>query len=271
MENVDNPPTEKEMNALRERIQHKYRTYHLFDRDRFPLFEYNTNRANYEPLRESFEEEFYEMRGMDRAKSNIHIPSTNTLARLFSENTYVPSWKIRNTCWSYAEGSAKQADVDNPVIVEQPETIRVWRGRAIRLAGLVFVVAVSCLVAVNWLRSSSPASGLLITRPSHDRTVPRELLATGEVTNAETVWLVVHPIGSVKYWVQPPINVQEDNTWRGGIYIGSDDKGDIGVRSQIRAFVNPAKTLHEGDVLHAWPEAELSTGITEVIRGNKKE
>lgn len=96
MEKLDNPPTPKEMKALRESIKNKYKAYHRLDRDRFPEFEYNTNRANYESLRESFEEEFFVVRGFDTADRHIHIPDTNTLALLFCDEYYLPGKKILN-------------------------------------------------------------------------------------------------------------------------------------------------------------------------------
>ena len=53
--------TENARKTLREGIQNRYNEFHLKDKVTYPDFEYNTNRANYKPLRESFEEDFLVM------------------------------------------------------------------------------------------------------------------------------------------------------------------------------------------------------------------
>ena len=273
MENFDNQVAETDMKTLRGGIKRKYEAYHALDRDRFPEIEYNTNRANYEPLRESFEEEFYGVRGMDRVKSSIHIPSTNTLALIFCDDNYVPGKKILNTCRSYAEGKSKFAVNENSQITIPAEATVPVGTSGKRWAGLIllilFLTGVTIFITTNAnvFRTQSSAADLVMQHPVQGKIVPREILASGKVNNASTVWLVIRAVGGVRYWVQPPIMVEEDGTWRGPIYIGSDDKGDIGVTSQIRAFVNPVDKLKEGDILHAWPEAELSTKAIEVTRG----
>ncbi|WP_461053763.1 hypothetical protein [Spirosoma arcticum] len=268
-----------EMNTLQEGIKNKYRQYHLTDPMQFPDLEYNTNRANYEPLRASFENEFYVVRGIDRINLNIHIPSTNTLSLIFTDDSYVPSKKIFNTCRSYAESKEKVA-VNGAVPATNPLEARPSLvARRIVLAGFMLMTGLIGYAAVQYLRSATsvsdiltkPASGLLIDRPTYNRIVPRELLTGGKVSGADTVWIVVRAVGSVRYWVQPPIKVRDDSTWRGATYIGSEDKGDIGVKFQIRAFVNPANVLKDGDVLHSWPEAELSTKAVVIIRGAQNE
>ena len=67
------------------------------------------------------------------------------------------------------------------------------------------------------------------------------------------------------------MKVGDDHTWRGAIYIGSANVANVGLVFQIRAFVNPVATLNEGDLLQSWPQAELATGVVEVIRGAQTE
>ena len=272
MEKFDNPPTQKEMKTLREGIKNKYKSYHLLDRDRFPDFEYNTNRANYEPLRASFEEEFFMVRGLDPSDKTIHIPSTNTLAQLFCDEYYLPGQKIRNTCQSYTDNLHWDTDINdtptaNPRVVTVP-------GKTVNLLLAGVVLSVALFIYIIWkptLDAPLPASGLTLNRPSNGRVVPRELLAAGKVLNAKTVWVVVRPKGTNQYFVQPPMNVETDNTWRGVIYVGSINPANVGFTFQMRAFVNPAITLQKGDLLYSWPQAERATGIVEVIRGAQVE
>ena len=272
MEKFDNPPTQKEMQTLREGIKNKYRTYHLLNRDRFPTFEYNTNRANYEPLVESFREEFYVTRGFDTADRNIHIPSTNTLAQLFCDEYYLPGKKILNTCQAYVDELPGDTGVNN-TLPAKPEIVTMpVKPVNLLLTGAVLVaLLVVYIISKPALDNTPPASGLLLNRPSNGRVVPMELLAGGTVLNAQTVWVVVRPKGSKQYFVQPPMKVGDDHTWRGAIYIGSVNVANVGLRFQVRAFVNPVTTLKEGDLLQSWPQAELATGVVEVIRGAQTE
>jgi hypothetical protein len=272
MEKFDNPPSQDNMQALREGIKKKYKAYTLLNRDQFPTFEYNTNRANYEPLTESFRQELYVTRGLDIANREIHIPSTNTLAQLFCDEHYLPGKKILTTCQTYADELSPETAIDdsltaNPRILTAPvKTVNLLS------IGIVLVAALFIYIIRNpLLNTAPPASGLALTRPSNGRVVPMELLAAGKVLNAQTVWVVVRPKGSKQYFVQPPIKVDHDHTWRGVIYAGSVNVANVGVAFQVRAFVNPVDALKEGDLLHSWPEAELATGIVEMIRGAQTE
>jgi hypothetical protein len=279
MENADQTADSNEINALREGIKSKYQVYHTLDKERFPAIEYNTSRSNYEPLRLSFEEEFYVVRRINRLSNNLHIPSTYTLALIFNDDNYLPNKKILNTCRSYAEGKS-QLVADE---VTRGKHIReIKAGRVLWIVGPVLLIGLAIYIASNYLMPASTPNGLIITKPNHRQTVPRFLTIEGKVSNADTVWLVVHPIGWDrsypapvgwhKFYVQPPITVDENGIWKGQIYIGSADKGDIGVRSQIRAFVNLDKKYrvlgdYERYVFSSWPKAELSTQAIEVVRG----
>ncbi len=272
MEKFDNPPTQKEMQALRTGIKNKYGTYNLQNRDRFPAFEYNTNRANYEPLVESFREEFYIIRGVDPADRNIHIPSTNTLAQLFCDEYYLPGKKILNTCQAYADELPRDPDLDDALTDNQRAVPVSVKTVNLLLAGIVLVAAFFIYVIRKPASDTAPpASRLVLSRPSNGRVVPMEVLAAGTVSNAQTVWVVVRPTGSTHYYVQPPMEVKEDHTWRGVIYIGSVNRANVGLSFQVRAFVNPDAVLNEGDLLRMWPQAELATGVVEVVRGAQAE
>lgn len=262
MENSDDLVTD--MSALRAAINTKYLAYHKLDKDRFPKFEYNTNRANYEPLRLSFDEEFYVVRGIDRTRNSLHIPSTNTLALIFCDDSYVPGKKILETCRSYAAG--KSTIVPNgvePAIA--PAATR--SKKLLAVASLVVLLGLAAYWGSRRVQSTSSPGELSIYHPYSSQVLPRQSFAEGRVVNADTVWIVIRAVDGAKYWVQPPIKVDKNHRWRGRIYLGSVDKGDIGIRSEVRAFVNPAQTLAEGDVLDSWPDAELSSDIIEVVRG----
>jgi hypothetical protein len=80
-----------------------------------------------------------------------------------------------------------------------------------------------------------------------------------------------------KCYVQPPIPVEKDGTWRGQVFIGGLNPLNIGQAFEIRAFVNPpnvyrAIETEERDIFNEWPnDAELATHSTVVIRGPELE
>ena len=277
MEKADNPALETAMKTLREGIKNKYGDYHRQDGKRFPNLEYNTNRANYEPLADSFREEFYVVRGVDRAKNTIHIPSTKTFAAIFCEEDYVPGKKILNTCRSYAEGAAQVVAEEATFATSRVNTTTLSKktGNLLRITGIILLVGAVSYLAIRQLYHVPPASGLMILQPQNKQLVPRKSFIEGRVSNADTVWVVVRPQEKDEYYFQAPIVVEHDSTWRGQIYVGSASKESIGLTFEVRAFVKPAGTpesmeVLESTVLTSWPEAELSSTTVEVVRGPEK-
>lgn len=277
MKNADNEHMEIAMKTLREGIKNRYGDYHRKDKSRFPNLEYNTNRLNYEPLAESFREEFYGVRGLDRAKNTIHIPSTKTFAAIFCDDQYVPGKKILNTCRSYAEG-ASQLPIEEGASTTQPITAttpsKKTRGILLTLSSILLLVTVSYL-AISWLYAKTAASELVIHRPQTKQLVPRKSIIEGSVLNADTVWVIVRPQQKNEYYFQSPIKVKSDGTWTGEIYVGSSDKESTGLIYEVRAFVKPvglpeSLEVLESTVLASWPESELSSTIVEVVRKPEK-
>lgn len=69
------------------------------------------------------------------------------------------------------------------------------------------------------------------------------------------------------YWVQPPVSVREDGSWRVQVFIGRPGMIDVGKNFELMAFGNPCWRLSEADVLDWWPEAEWQSQLIEVVRG----
>ncbi len=274
MEKADNPTLNEAMNTLREGIKTKYEAYHRQDEKRFPTIEYNTNRINYEPLRASFDEEFYGVRKLDRAKNTIHIPSTKTFAAIFCDEQYVPGKKILNTCRSYADGASQNGVEGNMAAAKQLRaTTTPKRTRGVLLmAGMALLLGGVGYLLIDQLYLSQRASGLVILRPQNKQLVTGKSFIKGRVMNADTVWVVVRPQKEDEYYFQVPIKVKSDGTWMGEIYVGSVGKESIGLTFEVRAFVKPAGAPESLEVLEstvpdAWPEAELLSPVVEVIRG----
>src|SRR5438128_2749139 len=73
-------------------------------------------------------------------------------------------------------------------------------------------------------RPSKPAvlnKSIQITLPSDRAQVPVRAMIEGIVGDPNAkVWVIVHPMETSDYWVQPSTTVKEDGTWRVQVYFG---------------------------------------------------
>lgn len=258
------------MESLREGIRSKYEAYHRLNPDRFPVFSYNTNRANYEPLRESFEEEFYVVRSIDRTSNTIHIPSTKTLASIFTDEDYKPGRRILDTCRSYAWGKSPTQVSQVPVNSaknENPPGIPMSRRRLMYLAVCLGLIGLATVAVSAWRRSRIPENRLTVHYPAPNAVVPRRFLARGHVSDAHEVWIVVHIEDSLDYYVQRAVMIEPNGDWQGLVHAGRVGTIDVGRRVQMRVFINTNEPLEEEEVLYAWPKAEFASEVIDVVRG----
>ncbi|PWK27361.1 hypothetical protein LV89_01674 [Arcicella aurantiaca] len=256
--------------TLRDDIKKRYFFYNQLDTDRFPIFEYNTNRKNYESLKEAFEEEFFVQRGISRTKNNLHIPSTNTLALLFTDNNYTPSQKILNTCRSFAKESGNKTNfvLEDERVNSLPKSTPTKS--MFTLSRILLFLGITLLLSfVFYQLFIHKHERLYIKSPSTNTIVPRIVSIEGTAEKASEVWVVVKSKSTNKYYVQQPIEIQNGKDWVGRVIIGSVSSEDVGQAFEIKAFLNPAKKLKKGDELPAWPASEVSTEGIEVIRGSK--
>lgn len=80
-----------------------------------------------------------------------------------------------------------------------------------------------------------------------------------------SVWLVIHPLATSEFWIQPPITVRDDGTWKVIPYFGRSPSQDVGAKFEVRAFARPNTALKEGKAT-AWPEATARSNVIEVVR-----
>ncbi|MBO0936644.1 hypothetical protein J2I47_08825 [Fibrella sp. HMF5335] len=271
--------TDSEMLILTEGIRKKYESYRLAKPGKYPVLKFNSYPVPYEHLRKSFQEELSSHGQADMQEAIAAIPSTKVFAKVFHEGYILKDEKVINACYLYAWGKPRNITTETArphIVPEEPQpatipTDKPFIGRVSRrnllVAALVSGAGLLAYAAVKYYRSTLSPSGLVITSPTSGMTVPRIMIAQGKVAHAELVWLVIRNPKHPEYYVQDPAMVSDDGTWRVPIYTGNSDKSSIGVRFQIRAFVNPVKPLLEGQMIYAWPEAELSSGIVDVIRG----
>jgi hypothetical protein len=107
------------------------------------------------------------------------------------------------------------------------------------------------------LQISRPLSGAVNWRP----------LVEGRITDPKAeVWVIVHPVGLSAYWIQPPVIVHRDGTWRVPAYIGRAGDIDIEKEFEIMAIADPKEGLTEGQVFSEWPKAKWRSDIVTVVR-----
>lgn len=106
-----------------------------------------------------------------------------------------------------------------------------------------------------------------ITAPENEASVIWRPTVEGKVSSpSATVWVIVHPVNTGGYWVQPSVGVGGDGKWRVQIYVGRAPDADVDVHFEIMAVAQPKANLKESDVLSAWPSAEATSQVIAVIR-----
>lgn len=110
-------------------------------------------------------------------------------------------------------------------------------------------------------------STLSITSPHDGEVVDRRPVVSGRASTPNvSVWVIVHPMESSGYWVQPATSMHADGVWGGQIYVGSQKTLDEGKQFEIMAVANPKLDLKEGMVLDRWPVAEQVSPVIQIER-----
>ena len=107
---------------------------------------------------------------------------------------------------------------------------------------------------------------IVITAPCDRAKVAPRHFVEGLVSesNAE-VWVIIHPMETADYWVQPNITVREGGKWKVLCYFGEPGKHS-GKPYEVMAFGNPNEKLREGQLLSNWPRAQSKSQVVEVVR-----
>lgn len=112
----------------------------------------------------------------------------------------------------------------------------------------------------------SETASVYIKTPPNNSKVPERPFVEGTVVDSSNVWVIVHPMETSDYWVQPKVSIKKDGMWKVNVYIGRTGTIDVEKHFEIMAVADPQSKLQEGDVLSDWPDAELKSQIIEVIR-----
>ena len=106
-----------------------------------------------------------------------------------------------------------------------------------------------------------------ITSHKDEQRVPLNPIIRGKVFSKKAnVWVIVHPMETDGFWVQPKATVNSDGKWRALIFIGRKGKEDSGKSFEIMAVANPKEDIARGDVLDSWPKAQAQSDTVELVR-----
>ncbi|MCP4367296.1 MAG: hypothetical protein GY797_04155 [Deltaproteobacteria bacterium] len=104
-----------------------------------------------------------------------------------------------------------------------------------------------------------------ITEPADDSKVEYREYVKGTVSDPLVeICVVIRPSETSVFWIQPPVTVKKNGTWKVEVYFGRDGK-DFGKEFEIRAYANPISNLSEGKS-NRWPKAEAHSDVIDVIR-----
>lgn len=80
------------------------------------------------------------------------------------------------------------------------------------------------------------------------------------------LWVVVHPLATSSYWVQPRVSIRRGGEWQVQAYFGRSGSMDVGKTFEVLAIVDPATELREGMILERWPASRLVSDMVSVTR-----
>lgn len=129
---------------------------------------------------------------------------------------------------------------------------------------LIFSVAT---MAIHLTACSAPTASVQLDSPLQDAVVDQRQELAGKVTPPNTtVVVVIRPMETSDYWVQPSVTIANDGKWSVLVYFGEPGAAHRGKKFEVRAFAAPKSKLKEGKT-SGWPAAAAQS---EVLRYTRK-
>lgn len=120
---------------------------------------------------------------------------------------------------------------------------------------------------VTSIPTPEPSMKMQIKSPQDGSIVPWRPYVKGTVTDLDAeVWVIVRPVDTSAYLVQPSVTVSNGGTWMTQVYLGRAGDIDVGKQFEIMAVANPKGWLSEADILGGWPDAQWSSQVITVTR-----
>lgn len=116
-------------------------------------------------------------------------------------------------------------------------------------------------------RAEVSRMSLEIVNPINADSVEWRTKVTGRALQSfSEVWVVVRPLETRNFWVQPKTTMHANGDWETVIYLGGKGNSHVGKVFDLRAIANPVDSLKEGLVFPGWPRAEVKSEIVRVAR-----
>jgi len=130
--------------------------------------------------------------------------------------------------------------------------------KALAIAGLVLALA-----AGTWPQQRLQVA---ITSPADGGRVDTQTTVTGTVSDTNAVvWVIVHPRGNPRFWVQPEASLHAHGRWDCEAYFG-EPGAQRGLRFDIMAVANPVRQLEVEMQLQSWPQAAARSRVVTVTK-----
>lgn len=133
---------------------------------------------------------------------------------------------------------------------------------------IVFIAACFLILFVGYQCSSDPVEGEInITDPSKEATVDHEQIVKGKVNNPRlTVYVLVHPLKTNKWWVQNIPAVDAKGDWQTLCYFGSQTEGNGEPFEVIALADHGSGALKTGSTIEVLPSKLLRSQVVTVKR-----
>lgn len=137
----------------------------------------------------------------------------------------------------------------------------------IRSLALLIGIAVAACTSAGDASGAQNTLEVKLSTPANGAVVAHRHDVSGTVSDPGVkVYLVIHPMATSGYWVQPDISSNTKGEWTTEAYFGKSESVDSGKRFEVRAFAGVTAKISVGE-RSDWPTA---TASSELIIVNRK-
>jgi hypothetical protein len=109
---------------------------------------------------------------------------------------------------------------------------------------------------------------IVLTAPCDGARVAQRAFVEGTAADANAeVIVIIHPMETSDFWIQPQVTMREGGKWRVLCYFGEPGQQHSGKPYEVMAILSLSKGQYqEGQLLSGWPESNSKSQVVEVVR-----